>query len=102
MLFFISDYVICLIYKSFVFIQQKYAFIPKNDNIESLFLEKSCKNGVETVEKKLQKCLKGRPHLTQPLEKTAIYFLSFPQNHYFCTRNLFSQRNHATVLGLRL
>ncbi len=51
MLFFIGDYVICLIYKCFNFIQQKYAFIPKNDNIASSFLEKSCKKGIEIVEK---------------------------------------------------
>lgn len=51
MLFFIGDYVICLIYKCFDFIQQKYAFIPKNDNIASSFLEKRCKKGIEIVEK---------------------------------------------------
>jgi len=34
----------------FLFSKNTHLFL-KNDNIESLFLEKSCKNGVETVEK---------------------------------------------------
>ena len=51
MLFFISDYVICLIYKCFDFIQQKYAFIPKKRQYRILVFGKKCKNGIEIVEK---------------------------------------------------